>query len=684
MSLVLNWLKAVNFRNHRNLKIDFREGVTGIVGGNGSGKSTIIEIIQFVFQGTFDGDSKEKVITLGEASGYAGAGFTYEGKEGTIERHLDASKVILHYDGKVYKKATEVKELWDKLMQITPDIMNNVVIARQGEIPKLFCGDSSVREKLFQKIFLVPNTEKIRKTIWEEYIKKAPQAYFVANQDDLQKAYHEAEEVEGLKKETLDTFRVVAQEEFSTIYQQQSQWKKQLQDHATLTQLDQELTRIRSQVEPVEQDIAATQARLGTIDVNVYRQQVIDLNRAQAVNANRLKIESEINQLKLQLLPEPERSNLADTINAMILVLQEDNRINNLEAHEYRVLSDRLGTHRALKGHAKCPTCKQGIEDIAKFIEDTEKELQALRERSRSAKIAATESEIAKLNVKLSTHNNVATRISTLVSSFNGLTEQQFDPQTLEVAIQVVQTYEAMERDVKNKKMSIASLQTRISTITGQMQGLAYVADPQALQTQLDYTQVQLAQLNEITQNRKNAEVAYNEAVALVKVAQDRIESNQAAQAKNQKRDQYVQDLGEVYEALHTAEFPRKLIQSYAGIVTEYLNKHLSSFIIDYTAQVNDNFGIDVLDSAGRILPKVSGGQEVIIGLSLRLALHDLFGQGFPMMIIDEASAALHENNKQAYFDVVRQLKQNSKLKQIIIIDHDERLRDVVDNTIAL
>ena len=86
----------------------------------------------------------------------------------------------------------------------------------------------------------------------------------------------------------------------------------------------------------------------------------------------------------------------------------------------------------------------------------------------------------------------------------------------------------------------------------------------------------------------------------------------------------------------------------------------------------------------GHKLPSVSGGQEIMIGVALRLALHNMFGSAFPMMILDEGSVHLSAESKKSYFEIIKNLKKISNFKQIIIVDHDEDLSSVVDNTIKL
>jgi len=170
----------------------------------------------------------------------------------------------------------------------------------------------------------------------------------------------------------------------------------------------------------------------------------------------------------------------------------------------------------------------------------------------------------------------------------------------------------------------------------------------------------------------------------LLTLKQEELDRNNRTKEQNKVRNKYVNILNEIYEMLATSQFPRKLIQTYSSTVSEYLSENLRQFNFPYRAEVNDSFGIDVFDYQGRKLPCVSGGQEIMVGVALRLALHSMFGEAFPMMIFDEGSVHLSQESKKNYFEVIKNMKNMSKLKQIIIIDHDEDLSDVVDNTIKL
>jgi len=50
--MILKTLTLINFRKFKNATIEFPDGVTGVIGLNGAGKSTIFEAIAWVLYGS--------------------------------------------------------------------------------------------------------------------------------------------------------------------------------------------------------------------------------------------------------------------------------------------------------------------------------------------------------------------------------------------------------------------------------------------------------------------------------------------------------------------------------------------------------------------------------------------------------------------------------------------------------
>ena len=138
------------------------------------------------------------------------------------------------------------------------------------------------------------------------------------------------------------------------------------------------------------------------------------------------------------------------------------------------------------------------------------------------------------------------------------------------------------------------------------------------------------------------------------------------------------------YDILHVSKFPRKLIESYSEHVQVHLSTYLEKFNIPYRGKIGEGFKIQMINEEGQELPAVSGGQEMIAGICLRLALHKMFAQSFPIWIVDEGTTHLSESNRKAYFRLIDDIRTNKIVNQVLIIDHDSHLTTVVDKTIQL
>src|SRR5713101_5395641 len=108
-------LRLVNFRQHADTELEFGPGITGIIGPNGSGKTTILEAIAWALYGVqaVRGD-KDSIRRLG-AKGRAGVEVELEFRLGAHEYRVKRglSTAVLHQDGQVI--ANSLKAVTDKL-----------------------------------------------------------------------------------------------------------------------------------------------------------------------------------------------------------------------------------------------------------------------------------------------------------------------------------------------------------------------------------------------------------------------------------------------------------------------------------------------------------------------------------------------------------------------------------------
>ena len=130
-------LRLVNFRQHADTELEFGPGITGIIGPNGSGKTTILEAIAWALYGAqaVRGD-KDSIRRLG-AKGRAGVEVDLEFRLGAHEYRVTRglSTAALHQDGQVI--ANSLKAVTGKLertLGMTHDEFFNTYFTGQKEL----------------------------------------------------------------------------------------------------------------------------------------------------------------------------------------------------------------------------------------------------------------------------------------------------------------------------------------------------------------------------------------------------------------------------------------------------------------------------------------------------------------------------------------------------------------------
>ena len=675
-----------NYGYIRNETYTFGAGVTGIVGKNGSGKSTIISAIRFLFTGEVDAENKHKAITTGETEGWVTGKFTLNGTQGSIERHLSSSKVILKYGDTDSSKAGEIKELWAKLLQIDGSIFNNVIIAAQGEIPLLFSGDATIREKIFQKIFMVPPTEKLRDVIWNGYIKLCPPEKFEEDTNVLHTLMNETAHRRNGVLAQIDglTALMPNQVHLRSFVERLGFLDKCKRDALVRPELETKLNEQSLLVVNLKKKAEDQRAKLDAVDIASLRKSLTQQSSKKELFERKQTLEAQLVGAMAKSPSDAEVKTLADEIadhQAQAEAFYNGLANANANLASAKAKYDKLAK---IEGSVCCPTCGQELKDVLALLDPAREEFIAAQRQVAGLQTSYNEQyRLAKAKQgNKSLMDGLVRRKEMLLeqlSSFAGVT---FDTKNLQVLENHIAQYEQDQVHYNELSVLIPKTEGLLLTLTERLANLTVYDGDDTIESEMQVLNDVLAEARQRQEQINELKLEEGKMRRELELLDSRMTNTVSNQEYNTKRRQYLDSLNEAYELLHVSRFPRNLIKSYAEHVQAMTSSYLEQFAVPYRVKIVDGFKFHMITDDDRVVPRVSGGQQVVVGLCLRLALHKMFAQSFPIWIVDEGSTHLDEENREAYFRLLNTIREQKIINQIIVIDHDPMLAEVVDRTI--
>jgi len=206
--MIIENLEMKNFKSHKDTRIDFDTGITIIMGGNGAGKSSILEAVSFALFKQHSSKKIEQLITLGDVKNklYVKLEFTSNGRtyRVTRERGKSGSKAtikIKDHGGfqQLASGDTQVTNEIQNILEMDGDLFLNAVYVRQGEIADLVDKTPSEKKQLIGKLLGIDSLEKAwknMKQIMDVYTQKK-----IRLEGTLENTDSITEEIKSIKEE---------------------------------------------------------------------------------------------------------------------------------------------------------------------------------------------------------------------------------------------------------------------------------------------------------------------------------------------------------------------------------------------------------------------------------------------------------------------------------------------------
>lgn len=455
--MILNTLHLQNYKQYASLMLDFREGLVGIIGKNGAGKSTIFEAILYCLFGK--DDSSKSLVRSAFVDGKATVELTLDFSIGEIRyrvkrefrgKALAVGAELFKNDQLIAKSVTAVNDELAEILHMERDAFKRSVFSGQKELSELSDSSGETRKRMVRRMLGLDTLDDIqgrvnsdirdlgsqmtgqRQNLLSEETLKSLQEN-VSSQSKLLKTQQA-----GLQKES-DQLRA-SEQQYTAEKQKFEAEEQRLQRfnslRHTLGQLQERLTGLLSQQETLRQksiDLEQQQNRIDSqrpefVSLETDKKTLETLEKEQQRHINREarshriaedqeKIAAQkqkIAELEQALARLPEVSTALDEKEQLVAALEAEmeekrNELRSYEAQiaEYRIRikerSEKVTSLQSLGKEGRCPTCLQPLLDgYERALAELKSEIDVLQtnelHKFDAAKKTVTEAGIALKN----------------------------------------------------------------------------------------------------------------------------------------------------------------------------------------------------------------------------------------------------------------------------------------------
>lgn len=246
-------IKLENFKRHRKLEVPIRPGLVGLVGSNGSGKSSFLSSMAFAITGTaLNDDTRDKMITWGEKNGSVTLTFEHNGKEFVVTRQLGKLNATLEGEGVSIKGVNPVNAEMQRMAGTPFDLFKGVMFVAQAALDTPLRGTEASRKEAFGKLFDCQRFDRLRDVLQEGISRLQGQCSSInaGTLDELNRRVSETEaSLQGVNKEIEDLKAELAGFDLPALYKVMNSVAK---DEASLAKVRNDLRRFEESLKAFE------------------------------------------------------------------------------------------------------------------------------------------------------------------------------------------------------------------------------------------------------------------------------------------------------------------------------------------------------------------------------------------------------------------------------------------------
>lgn len=782
----LNRLVMQNFRQHASSVILFQDGITGIIGRNGAGKSTVLEAIAWALYGQkavqrMDRGKAETIRCRRARPGEeveVTLDFELAGQPYTVVRRPNDAAVQV--GGQTLHKGTEnVTKVMTSILKMDPQAFFTSFFTSQKDLSFLKDVNTRGREAYISKLLGFERLTRARDIGNAEKLSVGKQIdglrqglgdieIILAEKRQSQAAVDEATQsaarAAGLQKQAealLESARP-QMEKWETLRRLSESLQNDLK---VLENQINFLSREKSQV-----DSELAEARNAEAELEPLRPKVEEFDRLKARHEELLEAKSAYEQRKLlesQLaeekkclgrlaeslqelqaetssLPELEQLIEAETKRAADLRAQRDNTYSSWQTARAEAQSGFEATEnrlRELTSHIEdiqragprgiCPTCERPLEqEFDKVLGQMSKEVEELVVKleqhtanleglkqppaqvghldqeilSSSSRQQALKDQLSQIKARQQYAETEARRFRELQSRIASLEKKidslqsSFDPEELK---RVILFGKKLKED-RDRALALTvpasrlpDLEKKRKALVSQLEAQQQAADQtrraisEAGYSEEEYLKVK-TRWEEADRKKRAADEAVLRAAGILSTEKARLDEKIRQEAAYHQRAKTLETL--TSRRLHLQVATEQLDRLRSDLnrqIRPGLAQAASEFLAGMTEGRYSQIELDddytpLLFEDGEYKPVISGGEEDVLNLAVRLAVSQMIaeraGVDLGLLILDEVFGSLDDMRRESVVSLLHNLK--GCFQQILLITHIEAIHDMVDQCI--
>lgn len=675
------YFRLRNFCQQKDTKVDYRFGITGLIGNNGHGKSNLIDAGQFfAWTGQVVKDKKEDYLTWGQSSGSAQVQFQDNNRTYTLTRNLHNAGCTLKWTSASgdtgEEKGIKVvdKILEEDILGMPFEVFREAKFCAQTSLIEILNMTASKRMEYFQKLAGVQRAEQIRGLLQTK-------SNELPNVMDVSADIKSIEDSVVVAEETVNNAGVALKAWMATLPSEGAvealgRINQTLKTTRTVDEVSADIVKCIRIVQENTQRIKDLNVDTALVPVDPPTpEETLAAQHTGFITANNKKIED----LTLQA--------------SKIAVYQILSKPDTKQVEDFREL---LGKQRPLYESAKtgkCETCKRPFE----FQEDPKEIIKRFEEAEKVFALASAELKRQQSDYEKNTQDIV--RAST---SKSGLTRQVAELEAdntrrqasipsgfalaiYEQKVAKYQTWQSQQAHLNSVQKQVKEYEKAI--LSAQMCAEQLKKEPELTKEDVEKLTQEKIRIEDALSQISSIQTAQVSAQALILSSKSQLDRLKKQQEQFVLYGKIRGWLESARTYLHRDVLPKFVMSRLLTGMNSCLSYYLARFNAPYNARVDENFQFKVQFKTGPEVSasRLSGGESVALVVAFRFALAELLGKSFPLLVMDEPTAWLDQEKKQVMVDVLKTAKGFAeKGSYVFVVTHDHILLPAMTRTIEV